>query len=468
MNTNAKMPTNKNRKVGSYIYPVRIIGYFLAITTLLLFHQYHPDSHYHHWALYGFCIFLLLYPHLAFVYYRLEGYQRQAEFKALVMDMFLIAWINFFLDFSPIYGLPFFISNSATNYATNGIKLFGSGLLAFVLGCILSLSFGFHYHFEFNIWIAIPSFTYLLLATHYIGFVSHSRGHVLQKVKFILEHHNNKLERQQEEIQEKNKALEVAQKDIEEGMAYAHDIQRAILPQEQEIKEIFSNYMVLFRPKDIISGDFYWLHRTGSLKILIVADCTGHGVPGAFVSLIGQMFLNEIIIEKRIYAPNEILEAVHRKVAAFLNQENNRNQDGMDMSILCVDLEQNLVTFSAAKHSLVMIQNNVSKIIRGDFLSIGGERYIENAHFKNQVLPLEEKTRFYLFSDGVCDQFGGKKNKKLGKNRLMQTLTSLQQLPLPEQSTALETFLNNWMQEGKEEQIDDMVVFGVEIIPMQI
>jgi serine phosphatase RsbU (regulator of sigma subunit) len=457
---------NKKNKLGNYIYPARIAGYLLAIICLILFQVHHPKYHFTSWGLNVFCLILLLYPHLGYWYYRQQGFQRKVEFRVLIADMFLIAWINFFLGFSPAYGLLFFISNSATNYATGGFKLFRNGLLAFALGFALSFPLHPNFYLDFNLWVGIPSFIYLLLATHYIGFISYSKGSTLQKVKLILEENNQKLEQQQKEIEEKNKDLLIAQKDVEEGLSYAYGIQKAILPPDAEIKRIFQEYMVLFRPRDIISGDFYWLFETETkVKILIVADCTGHGVPGAFMGLIGQTFLNEVIIEKKIYKPNEILEVLHQKISSFLRQKSNSNQDGMDVSIIAFDAPNNILTFAAAKQSLIIITKNTSQIKKGSLLGIGGEQYKTKFTFENQDIPLKETTRLYLFSDGIADQFGGLDKKKLGKSGLKQKLINMQDLPIEAQSNALESFLEKWMKEGNEVQIDDVIVFGIELHP---
>lgn len=452
-----------NKGVGVYIYPVRAFGYLLATTSILSFHYtFWSDTH-SAVPVYVFAGILLIYPHLAFLYYHHKNYRRQAEFDILLVDMFLIAWINHFVGFSPIYGLPYFVANSSSNFATNGFRLFLKGIISFGLGASIAiLSFGFDFHYTYNFWGSLPSYIYLLLATHYIGLISYFKGKTIRNSKQLLEENNELLRKNRDEITLNNKALEQANFNIKESINYADSIQKSILPSRDNIAKIFPNYMLLYRPRDIVSGDFYWTYQNKDYKILLVADCTGHGVPGAFMSLIGQMFVNEIIMGDQIFEPNEILDALHQKITFFLNQKTTDNRDGMDVGILTVCNNKNIVKFAGAKHSLLIIEKQKNSIIKGSVFGIGGENYHQKIHFDLHTLELKTNMRFYLYSDGFQDQFGGKKDKKMGGREVRELLTRLNDIEIEEQEDILNNFLETWMQEANETQIDDILILGIE------
>jgi len=462
------MPT-KNKKskakgVGFYIYPVRVFGYLLAIVGILAFYYVFRVETHTALSVYTFSGILLIYPHIAFLYYRYKNYDRKAEFHILLFDMFLIAWINYFVEFSPIYGLPFFISNSATNFATNGFRFFYKSTTVFALGILsYSIIFGFDLHYEYNFWVSIPGFIYLILATHYIGFISYSKGRKIHRSKQLLEEKNVLLMKNRDEITNKNQALEQANFNIKESIDYVYLIQEAILASQESVKEIFPKSMILHQPRDVVSGDFYWVHTYKQWKILVVADCTGHGIPGAFMSLIGQMFLNKIILEDNILQPDKILKLLHQKITVFLNQKSTNNRDGMDMAILSINMIEKVAQFSGAKQPLLIICGNKLQKIKGSLFSIGGENYKKAVVFDLHTFRIEKNMRFYIYSDGFQDQFGGEKRKKLGAKYFRELLLETQTDNIQDQKTLLNNFLLDWMQNSGEKQVDDILVFGIEL-----
>jgi len=464
----ANQRKNTKSRLGSFIYPMRILGYAFAITSLLSFYYLFYTPTLLVW-IYSSVIFI--YPHVAFYLYKRSGFHREVEFNTLVFDMFLIGILSAFLHFSPIFALPYVIANSASNFASNGPRLFFQGLLAFGVGVLLGiLLIGFQFHYQYQVWVSIPSYVYLLLAAHYIGFISYSKGSVLRKTKQLTEEQNVELIQQKEElealnqdIQHKHIALSKANKSIRDSISYAKHIQGAILPRLEIIQSIFPTHFIFYQPRDIVGGDFYWVHEQQGLKILVVADCTGHGVPGAFMSLIGQMFLEETVVKQQVTNPAEVLTLMHQKVSRFLNQKYNGNQDGMDMAMVAYHTEDQCLHFAGAKSSLLYTQDGEIQKCKGCLFSIGHENYSVPVTFQQHCIQIAPNTRFYLYSDGFHDQFGGEHKKRLGSKRFARLLNDTQHLSLTEQGHQLTQFFHQWRDNGLDAQMDDVLVFGVEI-----
>ena len=248
---------------------------------------------------------------------------------------------------------------------------------------------------------------------------------------------------------------------IQDSINYAQRIQLAALPTERQLQAL-PEHFILFRPRDVVSGDFYWMadlrEKCGKI-ILAAVDCTGHGVPGAFMSLIGSNLLNQTVIEHGIYAPDVILHELHLAVQQALRQRETRNQDGMEMSLLVWDTEANELQFAGAKNGIFYIQDDKPHWIRGDRMGIGGLWKHEDERFTTHTIPLTGVTTCYLFSDGFQDQFGGSQGRKFMIRQLRDLLFSIHKEPLDEQKKRLEERLETWM-EGYE-QIDDIMVIGV-------
>ncbi|OJJ18641.1 hypothetical protein BKI52_23825 [marine bacterium AO1-C] len=466
---NTRRKSMKNR-LGSFIYPMRIMGYSFAITSMLSFYYvfYSPTP-----IVWIYCATIFIYPHIAFYLYKRSGFDRKVEFNTLVFDMFLIGLISAFLKFSPIFALPYVIANSASNFASNGPRLFFQGLTSFAVGALLGiLLVGFHFHYQYHVWVSVPSYVYLLLAAHYIGFISYSKGSVLRKTKQLTEEQNVELIQQKEElealnqdIQHKHIELSKANKSIRDSISYAKHIQGAILPRTQVIQSVFPTHFIFYQPRDIVGGDFYWVYEQQNLQILVVADCTGHGVPGAFMSLIGQMFLEETIAKQQVTNPAEVLELMHQKVSRFLNQKYNGNRDGMDLAMVSYNPDHQQLQFAGAKSSILYIQDGELQKCKGCIFSIGHENYSIPVTFEQHTIQVNQTTRLYLYSDGFQDQFGGKNKKRLGSKRFAKLLDDTQHLPLGEQGKKLESFFHQWRDGGLDTQMDDVLVFGVELEP---
>ena len=253
---------------------------------------------------------------------------------------------------------------------------------------------------------------------------------------------------QKEELAEKNK-------DITDSIQYAKRIQFAVLPDEIPFKETF----VLLKPKDIVSGDFYWIHEHNELEFIAAVDCTGHGVPGAFMSIIGINMFNKIIKENHIYQPSKVLDALNRELLLSLpSQEGEVIQDGMDLSIICYNRNTRELQYAGAFNPLYVIKNGDIEEIKADRFSIGRTSLEMESHFTNHTLKMEQGDCIYLFSDGYADQFGGDEGKKFKYKTLKDLLITIHKEPMLVQKEILDTTIEKWR--GELEQVDDILMVG--------
>lgn len=266
------------------------------------------------------------------------------------------------------------------------------------------------------------------------------------------------------QIKKKNKEIREQHGSIVESINYAQRIQEAMLPHSDNLKKHIPNHMIYFRPRDIVSGDFYWfypLSRINKKGFLIAAiDCTGHGVPGALVSMIAANLLNRIV-DKGTVEPGQILDQLHIEVGKALKQDKTENVDGMDMSLCHYLPETNELFFSGAKNGLVLISNGKSSYHKGESMPIGGNSKRLSANYTTTAFQLKQDDHIYLFSDGYQDQFGGEKDRKLSRKRLIELLVEIHQSTPLEQNKALDTTFNNW--KGESKQIDDVLVLGFKV-----
>jgi serine phosphatase RsbU (regulator of sigma subunit)/PAS domain-containing protein len=263
------------------------------------------------------------------------------------------------------------------------------------------------------------------------------------------------LQKQSEEtIREKNK-------DITDSINYAKKIQRAILPSEEFLLGHFEEAFVLYRPKDIISGDFYWYSVSGEHFIFACADCTGHGVPGALMSMIGSNLLSHIVSEREIITPGGALLELDRRVRKALKQdEETDSKDGMDIAFCSLHVKNRVLHYSAANRPLIIIRKGEIMEYAPSKFPVGGQFQQEKAFGENEII-LEEGDVIYAFTDGITDQFGGPKGKKWMKKRFLETLLGFQQLSMQEQKAELLKAFDEW--KGALEQVDDVLVMGIRV-----
>jgi len=292
------------------------------------------------------------------------------------------------------------------------------------------------------------------------------------------------LENQKEEITTQKDKLEKAYQEIEEAnqsttdsLNYAKSIQASMLPTAEDFEKHLEDYFVFFKPRDIVSGDFYWIgelspkaiygEENGSRvlkkftdeKVVITAvDCTGHGIPGAFMSMIGDSLLNQIVHDREVHSPELILNELHRGIRKALNQQNTQNRDGMDLALCVIDKKNKILEFAGAKNPLYYIQEGKMNILEPNKLALGGEQKEEIRRFSKKKISIEKPTICYIFSDGYQDQFGGKSDKKFMRKQFRSLLFEISTKPMQEQKNILEQKLKDW--KGNQKQIDDILILG--------
>ena len=302
----------------------------------------------------------------------------------------------------------------------------------------------------------------------------------------LLAQKNQEIGEQKEELLQQSSTLENAHRELAKynrkvlhSINYAQRIQDAMLPEETDFQRFISDSFVFFRPRDIVSGDFYWFAETctratenqlafadrqcaeGGSKILVAAmDCTGHGVPGAFMSMIGFNFLNDIE-QKGITQPDQILNTLHLSVRRFLKQDETANKDGMDAAICLIDPQAKVLEFAGANNPLVYIQEGEMHVVKGDRSAVGGVDTDRNHRFAKHTVSLEKETWVYIFSDGYQDQFGGEDNRKFMSKKMRQMLLEIHTQPFEQQKQCLDRRLHQWM--GDRAQIDDILVIGFKV-----
>jgi serine phosphatase RsbU (regulator of sigma subunit) len=278
-----------------------------------------------------------------------------------------------------------------------------------------------------------------------------------------------KVEERTTEIKHQKEIIEKKNDDITASINYAKHIQRVVLPEEGRIAQAFQQSFILFKPRDIVSGDFYWfqekLTTDGKEKTIITAvDCTGHGVPGAFMSLIANEILSEIVNEKGVLEADKILNELHKSVRKVLKQDQSDNRDGMDMSLCVIDKESKTIEFAGAKNSLIYVQNGEINAIKGDKFPIGGLQHGAERIFNKQIISYATSPiACYILSDGYQDQFGGVESRKFHRQVLKELLFQNHHLEMGQQKKILEETLKQWMKVGtpeEEHQVDDILIIG--------
>ncbi|MCE3226730.1 MAG: hypothetical protein K0S32_1281 [Bacteroidetes bacterium] len=285
-----------------------------------------------------------------------------------------------------------------------------------------------------------------------------------------------KLTRKQKiEIEEQKHFIEEKNKEIRDSITYAQNLQNALIPDEDELVKSGTEAFVIYLPKDIVAGDFYWIHNVegysldvkGSeritnnpqLVLVAAADCTGHGVPGAMVSVVCINALNRAVNEFNLIEPNEILDKVNALVNETFSKNNKQVNDGMDISLLLIDKNRGEVKWSGANNQLISFYKGEMKITRADKQPIGKNE--NHKPFRLHTFPLEKGTVYYLVTDGFADQFGGEKNKKMGISRLKTLMTEHHDKQMKEQKVIFESAFKQWKNDT--EQTDDVSLIGIRV-----
>ena len=263
-----------------------------------------------------------------------------------------------------------------------------------------------------------------------------------------------------QELQSTKELVDRQHKSITDSINYAKRIQHALIPKFEEIQEEFKDSFMYFKAKDVVSGDFPWLYVRNKFVYIAAVDCTGHGVPGAMMSLIGHLLLNDLVSN---YEPDPalLLTNLHWAVVKTLKQdvEGNETADGMDIAMCRIDIKSGEVQYSGAHRPLYHVRNKELTQYKGDKYPIGGNQYEGKNSFQNHIIPIEEGDAIYFFSDGLPDQFGGPNKLKFGPKKIRNILTENTHLTMEEQKNLFETLFTEW--QGDEKQVDDLLMIGI-------
>jgi len=363
-----------------------------------------------------------------------------------------------------LFGLPFFVGHySGTNMH----------LATVLLGTILL--------FE-NRWLVLLSFTitwFLLVFSNYLfsAPINHLNLEINNPI-FILNSLSmgimfyfaaNAFKQEsnlyQKQIELTNDELADKNKQIKESIQYAQYIQKSLLPDIAPLQKVFPDSFIFYQPRDVVSGDFYWLQPLpNGLFCVAVADCTGHGVPGALMSMLGLSYLEQIVVERGVHQPNLVLQELDTAIRKSLRQDTTQNQNGLDIGLCLIDQTSQILHFAGAYHPAWLVSSQGQwHELKANRHSIGSKARQENFAFELQTFQYQPDTMLYLFSDGYKDQFGGANNQKFSTKQLKSLLIGLSPLPCGEQAAQVEQGINQWMQAGKEAQIDDISLLGIRL-----
>ena len=267
-------------------------------------------------------------------------------------------------------------------------------------------------------------------------------------------------ERTREVIGQKE-IIEGKNREITDNLTYARRIQSSILPDPAIIRNVLPHFLLCYIPKDIVSGDFYSFYYKNGKVVIASADCTGHGVSGAFMSMIGSSLLNQLVGERAVFNPAEILNRLNHAVIHSLNQQHSESNDGMDIALCCLDLQSGYLDYAGANRPLWLIRNNHLIEYKPDKYPIGGLQHALDLNFKLHHIGFQKGDTIYLHTDGFADQFGGPAGKKLMTKKFKEILLTIQHLGMEEQQQYLYDFFETW--KSRHEQVDDVLVMGLRI-----
>jgi len=294
------------------------------------------------------------------------------------------------------------------------------------------------------------------------------KNDILREKNILLKEHKEEIATQNEELQSFMEEIRAQRDEIEkknseiiDSIMYASKIQNSMIPKGRILYSYFDDFFILNKPKDILSGDFFWTANYEEKIIVAVADCTGHGIPASLLSVLGISALNEIILKYKNLKPNEILNHLRAKIIVALSQSelSETQKDGMDISLLIFDKNTNTIKFSGAYNPFVVVRNNEIYTIDGDRMPIG--IFELQQEFTCKTFQVESGDVIYMFTDGYVDQFGGDNNKKLKRNKFKEQLILAVELPLQVQKERLSLFFSKW--KGEYEQVDDVLIVGIKI-----
>jgi serine phosphatase RsbU (regulator of sigma subunit) len=266
----------------------------------------------------------------------------------------------------------------------------------------------------------------------------------------------------EQKVIQRTKQIEQQKIEITDSIHYASRIQSALLPPDEDLGRLLPSYFVLNKPRDIVSGDFYWIKEVKDHLLIVAADCTGHGVPGAFVSMMGMALLNDIVTDENVTKANQVLEELRKRVKSSLKQTGmiDEQKDGMDMALCAINLKTEVMQFSGANIPLYLHRNGEINVFKPVSNPIGISH--KEIPFENQVIELKTGDLFYMFSDGLIDQFHHHTKEKFKTIRLNDLINNIHELPLSQQYEAFEKTYTEWTG-NPDNQTDDILVMGFRI-----
>lgn len=289
------------------------------------------------------------------------------------------------------------------------------------------------------------------------------KNEILKEATEVLDLKNKQIRRSHDMLYEQKQELDQKNLNITNSIRYAKKIQEAIIPEPSEVSKHFNDAFVLYHPKDIVSGDFYWFAEKKNKKILIAADCTGHGVPGALMTMMGNSLINQIVNEYKITNPSEILGELDKKVIDTLQKATDSDKkqihDGMDMAVLVVDYENSTVEFAAAHNPLLYFQNGEIHQIKGSKFPVGSSQYKSNKKFELHTIQAQPGDVFYIFTDGFQDQYNKEHGRKYMSKRFRNFMLLISHFSMTEQKRWLDEEFTYW--QGDSPQTDDILVIGI-------
>jgi ligand-binding sensor domain-containing protein/serine phosphatase RsbU (regulator of sigma subunit) len=293
-----------------------------------------------------------------------------------------------------------------------------------------------------------------------IRFIIRRRERILRENQEMLQ---RELDARTKEVVQQKELIEAKNKDITDSILYAKNIQKAMLPAMNTLNSFFSESFVFYKPRDIVSGDFYWAAQFESKVLIACADCTGHGVPGAFMSLIGTTVLKEVARMRHVTSPQELLNTLDVEIYNLLSNKSKDFliEDGMDIAVIEYDIQTREARISSANRPVFIVRNGELQELKGDRRAIGGSTRNENSSFNQHEVSLNAGDTIYLFSDGITDQFGGPQGKKLKKSGLIDLLMQSQHMPLEKQGDHVRKAFREWL--GETAQIDDVILMGMRV-----
>jgi ligand-binding sensor domain-containing protein/serine phosphatase RsbU (regulator of sigma subunit) len=286
------------------------------------------------------------------------------------------------------------------------------------------------------------------------------RTREIEEQKVEIETQRDEIAVQKNFVEQQRDQIVLQNKEITSSIQYAKRIQQAVLPGKRTLEKTLPEHFILFKPRDIVSGDYYWMEKKGERIVVVAADCTGHGVPGAFMSLLGLTFLNEIVNHEGVLKAPEILNHLRKNIIRSMSHKDGTEQakDGMDIALVVIDTQQDILEFAGAYNPMLLVRNEELFEYKGDYMPVG-THIIETKPFSSQKIPLEHGDMIYLYSDGYPDQFGGPRGGKYKAKPFKNYLARISNEPVKKQAVMLEKELRDWM--GEVPQVDDILVTGI-------